>query len=402
MKKIIILFLSWFIVSCGSKVAFVKYGPVTLQKSPEVLSVKSSPDSVPAEYIFHNNTTNKIVFFSREAYFASSDGIWTSGIIGPFDTPAVVNPGDKWIFNDEIFVPSDVIDSIIDEGKMDGEKFAFVQIFHYTNHHIHCEIVVRWTVKLDYSQWHQDIVKKETPYYKVQINPAYFSNSAASERLDSFLGYFYKVYSGLEKTLGYLPIGGGKIKLKLTEWGGFPYFAPAASGPFVSIPASLIVNNDDWLYVVFPHELTHYFLLTEFPNPPRWMMEGPASYFAGKVCAALGYQKIAVDDGVKISKWGAEYAAEGKDYLFTDDWPQDNTGDHPLGFGRAFQLMGDIEKLCGSDIFSRMFAQWKQDGFRFPAGKSSMEKTALVIDSLVKLSGKDVMKLFREYGYTGK
>ncbi|NPV00628.1 MAG: hypothetical protein HPY53_04515 [Brevinematales bacterium] len=226
MKNLVILFLSFIFVSCGSKYGLVKIGPVTLQKNPEILSVKSSPDNLPAEYIFYNNTTNRIVFISREAYFASADGIWKSGIIGPFDTPVVVNPGDKWIFNDKIFVPSDVIDSIIDEGKMDGEKFAFIQIFHYEGSNTKGEIVVKWKVKLDYSQWHQDTVKKETQYYKVQINPDYFSKSYESQRLESFLAYFDKVYSELGNTLGYLPVGGGKIKLRLTEWGGFPYFAP--------------------------------------------------------------------------------------------------------------------------------------------------------------------------------
>jgi len=403
MKKWALLISSILLISCCSRFSVMKSGPLIVTTYPKVLVLNGFSGAVPARYEFYNNSGEKLTLSASSEYFASSDGEWKSEPNGLVGHSAAVNPDEKLIVDGLFLIPFDTVYQMYQAGKLPNGELQYVQEFNYRNGSQDAVLTVKWKVKLNVPAGDIVLFETNTMHFDVLAESSYFKTAPSMESMRTFLGFCDQVYSGMEKVLGYQPMDGKKISLTVTEWAGFPYFTDHhPTSPYLSIPASLIIDKNPWLNVVLPHELCHFFLLTEFPNPPRWMSEGPASFFAGKVCAKLGYRESANEDSAKISAWGDQYQENGQNYLFTSSWPSDNPGDHPLGFGRAFQLMGDIEKLCGADIFAKLFAAWKKDGFSFPPEKNDADKTALVIDSLEKLSGKDVKGLFVSYGYPSK
>jgi prepilin-type processing-associated H-X9-DG protein len=77
------------------------------------------------------------------------------------------------------------------------------------------------------------------------------------------------------------------------------------------------------LFVLYPHELGHYFLMTRFANPPKWFTEGPASFFGDKVAKTLGQEPSAVYNRQKLLGFAQKYIQNHCTYCFEARWPED-------------------------------------------------------------------------------
>ncbi|NPV00630.1 MAG: hypothetical protein HPY53_04525 [Brevinematales bacterium] len=397
-----------FLVSAGLLLASQVIFSAVLNGTKE-LGVSVQPDSlileefggwVPGTYIFKNNSKETIEFTVRNAVFVTSDGAWTSDNIGPFPTKITVEPGETYNFDDNILVPVEIVFEMYSMEKLKNGECKFIQKFNYLCGDKEGTVSVKWDVKMPTSPEKMQYLITNTPDYTILAVKSNFTTPESRENLAKFITFTEKIYPQIVKAFGYMPSKEKKAFLRIENWEMFPYFVGPFNGQsFIYIPANLIIYPTEWMNIAFPRELANYFFYSEFPNAPFWMARGLTCYLAGKACAGAGYDKIAQEEAAKYTYGGNQYAVKGKKYLFTDQWEIYNAGDSAMGIGRAYQLMGEIEKLCGSDIFTKLFAKWKQDGFKFSQKMPAIEKTALIIDALAKISGRDVLALFTKFGY---
>ena len=174
----------------------------------------------------------------------------------------------------------------------------------------------------------------------------------------------------------------------------------------MNIPCEVVESQADseWLWVAYPHELTHYFLLQEFPDPPRWFIEGPASFFGNKVSAQLHREKIAEEDRQKILDWGKKYSEAGYDYLFQQAWPKDGPEGNlsemgSYGMGRAYELCMKLEALCGEGFFRNVFHYMHENGVTFRDSKTQAARNEILIGAMQTQTDKDLWAFFAAEGF---
>ena len=226
-------------------------------------------------------------------------------------------------------------------------------------------------------------------------------------RLQKFLQFANQSFESLSNVLGIAPAGNGRIPMEVGLAGGNPVYY-ARPLPHISIPWNVVEQQEgiQYLFVVFPHELAHYFLLTKFPRPPRWFIEGPASYFGNEVASALGYREAALYDRKKILGFAAQYQTNHSLYCFTRTWPEDsgrndNPDDiHSCGFGYAYKTCLELEQLCGDDFFRRVFQHMEAEGVDFSAAKDEYRKNCLLIGAFQSQTTNDVWAYFSKAGFT--
>jgi hypothetical protein len=159
------------------------------------------------------------------------------------------------------------------------------------------------------------------------------------------------------------------------------------------------------LFVLYPHELAHYFLMTRFPNPPKWFIEGPASFFGDKVAKALGQEPSAVYNRQKLLGFAQKYIQNHGTYCFEARWPEDtgkndNPDDiHSYGYGYAYQICLELEQLCGEDFFPKAFRHMDKTGLDFTKAPGEREKNRLLIEAFQSQTRQDLRKFFAEKGF---
>lgn len=384
-----------------------------VSKNTKELSVTVKPDQlvlndfggwVPGTYVFKNNSKETIDFGGRNAVFTSADGKWTSFNIGPLKTKITIDPGETYEFVDNILVPYEIMIDLYRQNMLKNGDFGFIQNFDYQCGDKQGTVSVKWDVKMTETPEKLGYIITNTAYFTVVTKKYYFPSEYSAKNMKKFLTFSDSAVLETEKILGFkssvkqidMRIGSYDNYVNVTS--AFFEHVPYTS-PYLFFTADLVAYPCEWIYLLCPVEIVNLFLTSEFGFPPLWMYHGQKPFFAYKVCANLGYGKIAQDDSVEFIQMGDKYAKTGKNYLFTDKWEMDNPGAMPLAVGRAYQLLAELEKLCGSDIFVKLFSKWKKDGFKFPMEMNSIEKTALIIDALAKISGSDVLGLFTKFGY---
>lgn len=408
MKKFFMVLTGLLLVTASVFSAEAKSTPeLSVSMKPDKLTLEEFGGGGPGDYIFKNNSKVKIEFNERNAVFVSSDGKWTSQNIGPFPTKIEIEPGMTHTFNDNILVPYEVVLALYQEGKLKSGDFTFIQHFDYTYGEKEGTVSVKWDVKMTVSPEKMGIIITNTPFFTVVTKKVYFPSDYSQKNLKKFLVFADSAATEMEKLTGIKP-SGNKLSIRIGNYDGMSFYAfPFLYGgqyqqPYMFLPADLIAYPCEWINLSFAQNLAKSYLYGEFGTPPMWMF-ALTQYLADKTCAVLGYSQIAQDAAFEMNEMGTKYIQKGKNYLFIEKWmPEnynDNPGDYPLAFGRAYQLIAEIEKLCGADIFAKLFAGWKKEGFKFAKEMPSPAKTAIVIDALAKVSGKDVLGLFKKYGY---
>lgn len=175
----------------------------------------------------------------------------------------------------------------------------------------------------------------------------------------------------------------------------------------MSIPWQVVEAQDgiQFLFVVYPHELAHYFLMTRFPDAPKWFIEGPASYFGNKVAVDLGYKDSALHDRKKILGFSSQYKANHSTYCFDPVWPEDqgrndNPNDvHSYGFGYAYEICMELEDLCGNDFFPKVFRHMEKTNLDFTKAKDEREKNRLLIEAFQSQTKNDIWGYFEKKGF---
>lgn len=209
-------------------------------------------------------------------------------------------------------------------------------------------------------------------------------------------------YDELARILGFVPKAGAKLPLRILSYGRTAYYI-TADGGHINFPREAIENGEwlEWLVLAFPHELTHNFLLEQFPNPPRWFIEGPASYFGHQVAEALGFQKSAADDRRKILGWAENYDRLHGRYLFGAEWPEDQLpfGTPSLGMGAGYQLCTDLEGLCGKGFFRKVFQYMQTCRITFAGARSEQEKNWILIAAMQSQTREDLWQFFAKKGF---
>jgi hypothetical protein len=361
---------------------------------PTRIIVPTDTNSVKLKYTFHNVTSKKYEIVERSAFFHSFDTNWQSGIIGPIrggqDLPALAD--GSW--EDEALIFPEVVEDAKQSGALSSGELLLVQTFTLqapdgSKTHVSASVVL----KLGKAARVRTLKRK---HFDVTVADSLFQDAENTNRLSDFLEFADAAYEQLAKVLGYVPHDGKKIPLRLVARGGTPHYQPTVG--YLSIPLEVALNADEsgWVWVALPHEITHYFLLEDFPNPPRWFVEGPASFFGNKVSDALHYDKITAADRKKILGWGNDYETRTKTFLFEQDWPKDS---YALGLGRGYFLCTELEKLCGPDFFANLFRYLHENHIQFPREATENERMAIMLGAMQALTTEDLWAFFAREGY---
>ena len=356
-----------------------------------------------ATYRFSNTTAEDFRVVERTAYFHSLKTAWQSKLIGPVATGLKLSALGSAEWKDTPpALRSEVLDQARKAGALDDGQLLFVQNFTLRaasgeTRHVAATIVVRTDEDPSPTE------RIDLPHHQVTVLRSLRTDPGKNAQLAKLLTFAEAAYGKLEGIVGFVPNGGRKIPLHITAYGGFPHYR-SGKGGFLNIPCEVLESQEtsEWLFVAYPHELAHYFLLEEFPNPPRWFIEGPASFFGTKVAEALGYKEMTREDRRKILGWAAEYTAQNQQYLFSETWPGDGSTPgkgYALGLGRGYALCGKLEDVCGSEIFPNLFRYLHQSRTVFSAAQSERERINLLIGAMQTQTTQDVWAVFAQEGF---
>ena len=375
----------------------------------EPTEVRLKPGQQWAEVTYKMNTGPGAAFTikNRFAHFESVNPGWKSDRIGPFPFNLQLPPSCSATTKDNAYVPIEILQAALEAGVLTNGKLVLAQSFTLEpNPAAVTNLTARITFILDYPATDIAGTNFTTKCYEVTALKLFTDDPQKLPRLRNMLDYADRSHEGLVKELGFETAGGGRIPLWINSFDGTPCFNPAPR-PHLAIPWNVVEAQEgiQFLFVVYPHELAHYFLMTRFPNPPRWFVEGPASFFANKVALALGHSESAAHDRKKILGFAEQYKAEHCTYCFEASWPEDqgrndNPQDvHSYGFGYAYEICMELEGLCGDGFFPKVFQYMEKTNLDFSKAKDEHEKNRLLIEAFQSQTGKDLWTYFAEKGF---
>ena len=307
------------------------------------------------------------------------------------NTPLKLAALGETVWEDNVWVDPEIIAAARQAGALPDQELLFVQNFTLLGPgeektHVSATVVFRIPD-----------AARVTRLLKGRRSEATFpaeweSDAEKLKQLTRFLDFADASYNKLVEVLGFDPRPGRSIALRIIREGGAPYFQ-AADGGYIDLPRRVVLNQDssDWIWVAYPHELTHYFLLTAFPNPPRWFIEGPASFFGNKVSEALNFKTITDADREKILKWAQTSEGRGDTFLFDATWPEDG---YAFGLGRGYKICMQLEALCGPDFFIKTFRHMQENQFSFPASASEKQRNEMLLSAMQAQTSEDIWAFF--------
>ena len=371
---------------------------------PARATLPAGSDWTAVKYRFTNLTTQDFEVVERTAFFHSLENEWQSKIIGPIATKLKLPAGQQAEWPDRVLVSRAMVTQATAAHGLENHELLLVQEFTLvapdgTRTRVATTLVVH-VDPADVATEHL-----ESKHYDITVLSALQRDEDRKKQLGTLLDFADAGYEKLTELLGFEPHPGKKVPLRLDTYGGSPYYQ-SADGGYLNIPCDVAADagGAGWVFVAYPHELTHYFLLEEFPHPPRWFIEGPASFFGDQVAAALGHEKIAAEDREKIRGWVQGYAAKGEQYLFTEHWPEDGKNDNPgdghsYGMGMAYEICVKLEAQCGPEFFRNVFRHLRENQVSFGAAKNEAERNEILIAAMQTQTDQDVWELFAAAGF---
>ncbi len=287
--------------------------------SVEPTEVKLNPDQewVPLKYGIGNSGSVGFRIEHRSVRFESVPPGWKSSLIGPFPMGLELPPISGSSIQDNAYVPIEILQEALKAGALKSGKIVLAQTFTFKTNAVVSELTARVTLVLGYSVTDISPTNFSTQYYDVTTVRRFVEDPQKMAKLRIMLEYADKAHDALAKELGFDAAGKGKIPLWINSVDGYPCYLPNPV-PHMSIPWNIVDSQEgiQFLFVVYPHELTHYFLMTRFPNPPKWFVEGPASFFGNNVALALGYKESAAHDRKKILGFSEQSQTQAMYLLF--------------------------------------------------------------------------------------
>lgn len=379
-----------------------KLPQLTVAALPAHIGLAAGEEWSRVTYQFANLSPQDFQIVGRSAFFHSLETDWQSRVIGPIATDVKLPSLSQTDWKDTPQIPAEIVAQAQQAGALEGKELLFVQNFTLKSPageitHVSVTIVFRVDAEPPATE------HMELPHYDVTVLNALRADKAKGAQLAKFLEFAEGSYGKLSTVLGFTPHSGRKVPLHVISYGGYSHYQ-AGRGGYVNMPCDVIESQgtSEWLFVAYPHELTHYFLLEEFPDPPRWFIEGPASFFGTKVAGQLGYQGMVKEDRKKIAGWAAEYASHRQQYVFTDVWPGD--GGEPgegyaLGLGRGYELCAKLEELCGPDFFRHVFQYMHEARVSFTGAKTEKERIEILLGAMQAQSSEDLWAFFEKEGF---
>jgi hypothetical protein len=381
--------------------------PPELSVSPAEVKLSPGREWAQLTYTLNNGSQAGFAIESRFADFESVPPGWKSARIGPFSTALALPPHSSAMMRDNAYVPIETLQEARRAGALDSGKIVLAQSFAFKpNPAGVSNLTARVTFVLDYPVTDIAETNFSTARYDVSALKLFTDEPKKMARLRTMLEYADKSYDALTRVLGIQPLGTNRIQLWLNSFDGSPCYVPTPV-PHMSIPWNVVEAQGgiQFLFVVYPHELAHYFLMTRFPDPPKWFIEGPASFFGNKVALALGYRDSAAHDRKKILGFAELYKAKHCNYCFDPRWPEDegrndNPNDlHSLGFGYAYEICLELEQLCGEDFFPKTFRAMAAKNIDFSKSKEEREKNRLLLEAFQSETKKDLWTYFQKKGF---
>lgn len=378
-----------------------------LDVRPAEVRLKEGQQWANLTYTLNNGPGTKFAIVNRFARFESVPPAWTSDLIGPFPMSLELPPNSSSTTPDNAYIPVEILQQALEANVLTNGKIVLAQSFTFKENPAGVSnLTARVTFVLDYPVAEIQGTNFSTPCYEVTALRQFTENPQKMARLRAMLDYAEKSHAALRKELGIQLSVSPKVPLWINTFEGFPCYLPSPR-PHLSIPWQIVEAQDgiQFLFVVYPHELAHYFLMTRFPNPPKWFVEGPASFFAYKVAMALGYQESAAHDRKKILGFADQYKAKHCTYCFEASWPEDqgrndNPQDvHSYGFGYAYEICTELDRLCGDDFFPKVFQYMEKAKLDFSKAKDEHQKNRLLIEAFQSQTRKDLWAYFAKKGF---
>ena len=377
---------------------------VAVTVEPARIELPPGAENAPVTYRFTNSANEPFEVISRTAFWHSLENHWQSRLLGPIPTPLKLPPSSTIEYRDKPRLWSEIIDGARQAQGLASRELLLVQHFTLVSvrgarTHVAASLIFRVPAG------NAPTDTFDLAHYRVTVLRAFREDATKREQLAKLTDFAEASHAKLAAVLGFSPDDGRKVPLRIVSYGGSPYYTPADGG-YMSIPCDVVESqaSSEWLWVAYPHELTHYFLLQQFPNTPRWFVEGPASFFGNKVSEQLGFEKMASEDRAKILGWGKRYEEGGHEYLFGAVWPKDGSrgnqsefGSH--GMGRAYAICTDLEALCGPDFFRNVFEHLRTSGVSFTAAKTEKERMETLIRAMQTQTDKDLWAFFAARGF---
>lgn len=381
--------------------------PPKLSVEPAQVVLKPGEQWARLTYTLNNGPGLPYIIENRFAHFESDPPGWKSDLIGPFGMGLAMPINSSVTIQDSAYVPVEILQQALQAGALTNGRVVLAQGFTLkSNPPGLSNLTARVTFVLDYPVSDIRPTNFNTAWYEVTALQRFTDDPSKMGRLRTMLDYADKSRDALTKELGIVPPGEGKIPLWINSFDGAPCYSPVPR-PHMSIPWNVVEAQEgiQFLFVVYPHELAHYYLMTRFPNMPKWFVEGPASFFGNKVALALGYTESAAHDRKKILGFAAQYKAKNCTYCFEPSWPEDqgrndNPDDvHSYGFGYAYEICLELEQLCGEDFFAKAFKHMEAEKVDFSKAKDEHEKNVMLIEAFQSQTKKDLWAYFARKGF---
>ncbi len=377
---------------------------VSVVVEPARVALPEATGDADVAYRFTNSSKQAFEVVERTAFWHSLDNEWQSRMLGPVRTALKLPPSSTVDWKDRPRLWDEIINGASQAQGLASGELVLVQHFTLVSadgEKTHVTASLIFKVKAGNAA----LDDTELAHYRLTSLRAFQENAGKKEQLARLTAFADEAYEKLKAVLGFAPNDGRKIPLRIKTYGGNPYYTPAEGG-YMNIPCDVVESqsSSEWLWVAYPHELTHYFLLQEFPNPPRWFVEGPASFFGNKVSEQLHREKMTAEDRAKILGWGKKYAEGGYDYLFQSAWPKDGpqgnlTEMGSYGMGRAYEICTKLEALCGDDFFRNVFRHMRESRVSFRDVKSETERIEMLIGAMQTQTDKDLWAFFAAEGF---
>ena len=377
---------------------------VSVVAEPARIDLPEGVENADVTYRFTNSSKQAFEVIERTAFWHSLDNDWQSRMLGPYRTPLKLPPSSTADLRDRPRLWDQIINEASQAQGLASGELVLVQ--HFTlmsagGEKTHVAASLIFKVKAGNAA----VDETELTHYRLTALHAFQEGDRKKEQLAKLTAFADESYEKLKAVLGFTPNDGRKIPLRIKTYGGNPYYTPAEGG-YMNIPCDVVESqsSSEWLWVAYPHELTHYFLLQEFPGPPRWFVEGPASFFGNKVAEQLHREKMTDEDRRKILGWGKKYAEGGCNYLFQSSWPKDGPMEKvretdSYGMGRAYEICTKLEALCGEDFFRNVFRHMRESRVSFREVKSEKERNEMLIGAMQTQTDKDLWAFFAEAGF---
>ena len=377
---------------------------VSVVVEPARVELPDGAEQTNVTYRFTNSSKQVFEVVERTAFWHSLDNEWQSRRLGPVPTPLKLPPSSTVDWRDRPRLWDEIINGASQAQGLASGELLLVQHFTLVSaggEKTHVAASLIFKVKAGNAAL-DDV---DLAHYRLTALRAFQENDRKKEHLAKLTAFADESYEKLKAVLGFVPNDGRKIPLRIKTYGGNPYYTPAEGG-YMNIPCDVVESqsSSEWLWVAYPHELTHYFLLQEFPNPPRWFVEGPASFFGNKVSEQLHREKMAAEDRQKILDWGKKYREGRYDFLFQSAWPKD--GPHgnlsemgSYGMGRAYEICTKLEALCGEEFFRNVFRHMRENRVSFRDATTEKARNETLIAAMQTQTDKDLWAFFAAEGF---